>query len=100
MTKDLRAQWVKKARLVRIMLDFYSQPAKKPRRLLDRFQDNPDDCEPPAQDTSKPTLEQLGAKCLEYQNEIEGLKKHVQDLKAELAFLKTKPAFGCRATEE
>ena len=23
--------------------DFYSQPAKKPRRLLDRFQDNPDD---------------------------------------------------------
>ena len=71
--------------------DFYSQSAKKPHRLLDRFQDNSDDCEPPAQDTSKPTLEQLGAKCLEYQNEIEGLKKHVQDLKAELAFLKTKP---------
>ena len=33
----------------------------------------------------------MGAKYLEYQNEIEGLKKHVQDLKAELAFLKTKP---------
>ena len=29
-------------------------------------------------------------KCLEYRNELVGLKKHVQDLKAELAFLKTK----------
>ena len=28
---------------------------------------------------------------MEYQNEIEGLKKHLQNLKAELAFFKTKP---------
>ena len=37
----------------------------------------------------KPTPEQMEGKFLEYQNEIEGLKKRVQDLKGRL--LKTKP---------
>ena len=77
--------------LIKRPQDFYSQPAKKLCRLLDHFQDSSDNCEPPAQATPKPTPEQLKVKCLEYQNEIEELKKHVQDLKAELALLKTKP---------
>lgn len=33
----------------------------------------------------------MEAKCLECQSEIEGFKKHVEDLKAELALLKTIP---------
>ena len=71
--------------------DFYSQAAKKRRWPLHHFQDSPDDSEPPAQAIPKCTPDQVEEKWLEYQTEIEGLKKHVQDLKAELALLKTKP---------
>ena len=69
--------------------DFYYQPAKRPHRLLQCSQDNTDDSQSSRQTPqAKITAKQLEAKCLVCQNEIEGVKKHVEDLKAELALLK------------